>query len=212
MSEALIPIFPLGIVPLPGEPVPLHIFEPRYKQMVSDCAPRPGSNGYLPIGINFSKEHHLHEVGCTVVIHQILHKYADGQLDLMTLGTQRYRLLKMHEDQPYLKAEVVLLNDHDPAERPEPTLKATVLAGFAEFLKLIGSDSAVEAPEQGLSFHLASLLSLEIEARLALIELQSENERLKKLESYLAELLPRLQKAHEFKRRVRSNGHFKPKS
>lgn len=210
MSEALIPIFPLGIVPLPGEPVPLHIFEPRYKQMVSDCAPRPGSNGYLPIGINFSQKNQLHEVGCTVLIHQILHKYADGQLDLMTLGSQRYRLRNMHEDQPYLQAEVVWLNDHDPDEVPEAPLKARVLEGFAEFLKLIGSDSAVEMPKRGLSFHLASLLNLEVESRLVLIEQQSENQRLETLERYLEELLPRLQKAQEFKRRVRSNGHFKP--
>jgi Lon protease-like protein len=207
-SPIIIPIFPLGIVPLPGEPVPLHIFEPRYKQMISDSAPRPGSNEYQPIGINFAGENQLHEVGCTVVIHQILHKYADGQLDIMALAYQRYRLLAVQEDKSYLQAQVEFFSDQEPLETPDSALQGQVLEQFSSFVKLIGSESKPDLSVPFLSFHLAMLLSMEIKQRLALIEMRSENQRLKMLEAYLGELVPRLEQAREFKRRVRSNGHF----
>ncbi|PIQ23967.1 hypothetical protein COW36_05465 [bacterium (Candidatus Blackallbacteria) CG17_big_fil_post_rev_8_21_14_2_50_48_46] len=207
-SEILIPIFPLGIVPLPGEPVPLHIFEPRYKQMIADCAPVAGSNQYLPIGINFAHPQKLHETGCTVIVHQILHKYADGQLDIMTQGSQRFHVLELDHSRSYLQAKIRYFEDLNPSEIPDPDLKTKLLENYQTFLSLIGSDAEWSLDTDAISFQLAALLSLETEIKLELLESRSENERLERLCNYFKELLPRLEKAKEFQRRVRSNGHF----
>lgn len=208
MSEIRIPLFPLALVPLPGEPVPLHIFEPRYKQLVADCAPAPGSQEYQPFGIQYTQQKQLHELGCTVVIHQILHKYPDGQLDIMTLGQQRYQLLEVLEERSYLTGRVRYFDDPESERMPAPQLLQQVLQTYETFLQRVGSKAWLSATEPRPSFQLAALLNPETEIRLQLLEMRSENQRLELLHNYLETLLDRLEKAQEFQRRVRSNGHF----
>jgi Lon protease-like protein len=205
MSEVLLPIFPLGLAPLPGEAIPLHIFEPRYQQLIRDCAPPAESRAYLPFGIHTLEQGQWHATGCTVVIEAVLHKYPDGQLDLITRAHQRYRLLEaVTSEKPYRQARVEWLLDQAPES--EANLQQRVLALGQRWLALRGQTLDTIAPQ--LSFQLASLLDFTLADRLRLRDMLSENERLEMLCDYLSEQVPRLEEKREFQRRVSSNGHF----
>ena len=202
MSETLLPIFPLGLAPLPGEAVPLHIFEPRYQQLIRDCAT---AGEFLPFGIHTLERGQLHGTGCTVVIEAVLHTYPDGQLDLITRARQRYRLLEtVSGDKPYRQARVEWLVDQEPDS--DAGLRQRVLALGQRWLALRGQHLDTAAAQ--LSFQLAPLLDFELSDRVRLREMRSENERLEMLCDYLSEQVPRLEEKREFQRRVRSNGHF----
>lgn len=208
MNETQIPLFPLALVPLPGEPVPLHIFEPRYKQLVADSAPSPGHQEYRPFGIQYSHQNKLHPFGCTVVIHQILHKYPDGRLDIMTLGQQRYELLEVFDERAYLMGRVRFFDDPESERMPDPLILKQILAICEKFLEQMGSRVRLHITAPQPSFELAVLLNPEIETRLQLLETRSENQRLEILRKYLDTLSDHLEKLQAFQRRVRSNGHF----
>ncbi|PKL75422.1 MAG: hypothetical protein CVV27_15445 [Candidatus Melainabacteria bacterium HGW-Melainabacteria-1] len=202
-----IPIFPLNIVVLPGEPVPLHIFEPRYKQLLTDCAPLPGERSYQPFGITFSKKNMLNEIGCTVLVDEILHKYPDGELDIMTYGQQRFRLLETYREQSYLTGLVEWLVE--PEEMIEEAARADVLALYEQFLEVVEvHDQTLDTRSTSLSYEIAYRVNLEKVPKLQLLETSGENERLKLLRGYLESAVPEIEKAKEFRRIVRSNGYF----
>lgn len=202
----ILPIFPLDLVVLPGEPVPLHIFEERYKQMIADCAPLAGERHYQPFGITFSKEDKLSEIGCTVVVEEILHKYPSGELDIMTYGKQRYRLLSTRQRRQYLTGEVEWLPEDNSVS---PELRDEVLKLYEEFLSLIEvEDLTLDPRSDHLSYEIAYRVNLEKGPKLLLLESSSETERLYQLQKYLLAALPEIEQAKEFRRRVRANGYF----
>ncbi len=202
-----IPIFPLNVVVLPGEPVPLHIFEERYKQLIADCAPLEGERQYQPFGISFSKKNLLNNIGCTVLVDEILHKYPEGELDIMTYGQKRYRLLETVQEQPYLTGLVEWLVE--PEEEPDQEGRAAVLALYEQFLEIVEvHDSTLDARASQLSYEIAYRINLEKAPKLELLETIGENARLKLLQNYLEQAVPEIEQAKEFRRIVRSNGYF----
>lgn len=207
-----IPIFPLNMVVLPGEPIPLHIFEQRYQRLIKDCEPAQSNLAYKPFGIQYSREKQVNEIGCSVIVNEILRRYPDGRLDIMSYGKQRYRLLKTNpSESSYLTGEIEWLDDHDPDEKIKPELLKQVLAAYKRFLTLVDKDDvSLDLPvqEERLSFTLAYRINLAKAPRLELLDTQSEVERLELMLTYFEHNIPRLQKTREFKRRVRSNGYF----
>lgn len=202
-----IPIFPLNVVVLPGEPVPLHIFEERYKQLIADCAPLEGERQYQPFGISYSKKNLLNNIGCTVLVDEILHKYPEGELDIMTYGQKRYRLLETVQEQPYLTGLVEWLVE--PEEEPDQKGREAVLALYEQFLEIVEvHDSTLDARASQLSYEIAYRINLEKAPKLELLETIGENARLKMLQSYLEQAVPEIEQAKEFRRIVRSNGYF----
>lgn len=208
MTQTLtIPIFPLNIVVLPGEPVPLHIFEPRYKQLISDCAPLPGDRQYQPFGVSFSQKNQLSEVGCTVVVDEILHKYPEGELDIMTFGQQRYRLREVLRDRAYMTAEIEWFSE--PDEPIEAEVQSEVMALYEQFLEVIEvNDMTLDARSSHLSYEIAYRVNLEKAPKLQLLETPGENARLQLLRGYLEAAVPQIEKAKAFRRIVRGNGYF----
>jgi len=101
MNPARIPLFPLDIVLFPGQAVPLHIFEPRYRQMTRHCI-----DTQSPFGIVYADKEKLAQTGCSAMIVKILKEYEDGRSDILTAGQSAFRLLRTHEEKPYLEAEV----------------------------------------------------------------------------------------------------------
>lgn len=205
---ARLPIFPLGLVVVPGEPVPLHIFEERYKQLVADCAPLPGQKFYQPFGLTYAKDNKLNDMGCSLVVDEILHKYPDGQLDVMTYGQRRYRLLSTHEGlAPYLIGEVEWVEE--VPEEPRADLRDGVLALYERFLALVEvNDLTLDFRSPQLSFEIAYRVNLEKLPKLELLETLGENARLEMLLTYLETAVPQIEEAREFRRRVRANGYF----
>ena len=202
-----IPIFPLNIVVLPGEPVPLHIFEPRYKQLIADCAPLPGEKQYQPFGITYSKKSKLNDIGCAVLVDEILHKYPEGELDIMTYGHHRFRLLETYREQVYLTGLVEWLVE--PVEDVDEQTRKSVFELYQQFLEVVEvHDSTLDARSSHLSYEIAYRVNLEKAPKLQLLETEGENARLQLLLGYLEEAVPQIEKAKEFRRIVRGNGYF----
>lgn len=203
----IIPIFPLDLVVLPGEPVPLHIFEPRYKQMLADCAPAAGERSYQPFGILYAQKNKLNEIGCAVIVDEILHKYPQGELDIMTYGYQSFKLLEAYHEKAYLTGLIEWIAE--PEEVIDTPEREAVLTLYEQFLNLVEVyDSTLDPQTTQLSYEIAYRVNLEKQPKLRLLETFSENERLKLLRDYLEEAVPQIEQAKEFKRIVRSNGYF----
>jgi Lon protease-like protein len=138
MSEML-PLFPLGTVLYPGLVLPLHIFEDRYRQLVGELMASPEPRSFGVIAIREGREtgvagvSALHEIGCTATLRQV-EEYDDGRFDLITVGTDRFRLLRLDESRPYLQGEVDLLADDTGDEAGAALAARAVRAAFAGYL------------------------------------------------------------------------------
>ena len=113
MQPTLLPLFPLRVVVFPRTPLPLHIFEERYKEMVGEAI-RASSE----FGIVLAKEDGIVNAGCTVKVEKVLKKYADGRMDILTRGSRRFEILGLNEDKSYLRGEVEFFDDDDPGPAP----------------------------------------------------------------------------------------------
>ena len=202
-----LPIFPLNLVVLPGEPVPLHIFESRYKQLLADCAPLEGQQLYQPFGINYSQNKKLNEIGCSVLVNEIRHKYPNGELDIMTYGQKRYRLLNTHQQSVYLTGEVEWIEEE--AQDVDTQLRADTLDLYQRFLRVIEvEDPTLNPSTEQISFEIAYRINLEKDIKLKLLQSESENERLEQMITYLELAIPEVTEAKMFRAKIRANGYF----
>lgn len=208
MSEqTIIPLFPLAMVVFPGQMLPLHIFEPRYKAMIADCRVDGSGNGFRPFGISFGQDTTVHStVGCSVVVEKIMNEYEDGRFDLITVGQERYRIVEIYEDRPYLTAMVEFFGDEE--EVVDPGLVEKAQAQFEQLLGVVEEESgaALEKPTLEESFQFAQAAGLSLETKQRLLEITSENRRLQALVEHFGELIPTLKEHREEKKRVESNG------
>ncbi len=138
MSEKL-PLFPLGTVLYPGMLLPLHIFEERYRQLVRDLLGGPDPRRFGVIAIRKGREtgvdgvHSLYEIGCTATLRRV-ERYPDGRFDIVTVGTQRFRLLSLDQHLPYLQGEIEPLTDDAVDADAAAPLVRTVQAAFHAYL------------------------------------------------------------------------------
>jgi Lon protease-like protein len=198
---SLIPLFPLDVVLFPGTPLPLHIFEPRYKEMVRECLAQNRMFGVVRQG-----EQGLAEVGCTAEIVTVVKEYEDGRLDLVTEGRRRFQVLQVNEERSFLRAEVAMIEDEPGAPQKQDTDRATSL--HSELLAMAGARQDLSAADPAaLSFYLAGSLPLDLDFKQKLLSLRSEAERLTLLISYLEQLIPRIQRAAKAKEKAGGNGH-----
>jgi Lon protease-like protein len=198
---ALIPLFPLDVVLFPGTPLPLHIFEPRYKEMIGECLAHN-----LTFGVIRALERGLAEVGCTAEIITVVKEYEDGRLDLITEGRKRFELLRVDQERSFLRAEVSLIEDEPGNVLPEETARATQL--HAELLALAGARQDLSAADASvLSFYLAGSLPLDLDLKQKLLSLRSESERISLLIAYLEKLIPNIRRAARAKEKAGGNGH-----
>ena len=100
----LLPLFPLEVVLLPGTPLPLHIFEPRYKEMIGEC--RAGNQ---PFGVVRAQDEGIAEIGCTAEVVNVTKEYPDGRLDLIAVGRQRFEVLELNQERSFVRAEVLMV-------------------------------------------------------------------------------------------------------
>ena len=198
----LLPLFPLDVVLLPGTPLPLHIFEPRYREMVSECLGRSQHFGVLR-----GKEQELAEIGCTAEILTVTKKYPDGRMDIVTEGRARFEVLQLNQERSFLQGDVIYLQDEPGAISQEEIAQAMKLHG--EIMTLAGAEpeKSSEVDEGQLSFHLAGSLPLDLDFKQSLLGMKSEGERLRAIISFFETILPTMRRTVHIRRKAGGNGH-----
>jgi Lon protease-like protein len=199
------PLFPLGIVALPSESVPLHIFEDRYRRMIEQCLTGEPGSLERQFGIVLLSEEELKEVGCACEIETMLERMDDGRLNILARGTRPFRLIERQDDLPYPAGVVEFLVD------AEEVLDAEAAAAAGELYRELvrqATDHTLEDTElrEMDSYRMASTVEFAPEAKQQLLELRSENERLQLLGILLRNALERLELVERAQARARSNG------
>jgi Lon protease-like protein len=197
------PLFPLGIVLLPGESVPLHIFEERYKLMIGECLDEERE-----FGIIWLADDELKEVGCSARITRVLERFDDGRLNILVEGTAPFKLERRIGELAYPAGDVEVLDDEPDAD--EAALERT-RSGYADLVEEV-TDSRPEAEalaELG-AYGMAATLDIAPSAKQALLELRSETARLEQLEALFAEALKRIRTATRVAEQASGNGHLRP--
>jgi Lon protease-like protein len=199
--DALIPLFPLDVVLFPGTPLPLHIFEPRYKEMIAEC--RTHNRAF---GVVRAVDQGLAEVGCTAEIVTIVKEYEDGRLDLVTEGRKRFELLRINEDRSYLQGEILVIDDEPGSPPQEDTSRAIQL--HSELLAIAGARQDLSAADpSSLSFYLAASVPLDLDFKQKLLALRSEAGRLSLLIQYFETIIPNIHRAARAREKAGGNGH-----
>jgi len=205
MDSARISLFPLDIVLFPGQAIPLHIFEPRYRQMTRDCL-----DTQSPFGIVLAHDGKTAQTGCSAMIVKILKEYDDGRSDILTAGQNAFRLIRTHEQKPYMEADVEYLEEDFTESDPYTSTRLVELCNQCHQL-LYGEDAPPFETEGGISlaYHVASELPVEVRVRQSLLEIRSEAERQSRLVTHLTEWYPQLQKRDHVRGKAAGNGHGK---
>jgi Lon protease-like protein len=205
MEELLIPLFPLELVLFPGQRLPLHIFEERYKTMVQECLE---AGQAAEFGIVMTKENGIVNVGCSAQILEVTRRYDDGRLDIMIAGRRRFEVLFLDQARDYLRAAAQFFDDEESSVSEE--LSRNVLELHQQVVQLLPADP--ERPAAGesagqLSYRLAGSLPLDPDFKQLLLSLRSEQERLQRVADYFRYLLPRLRLATWARGKAGGNGH-----
>jgi Lon protease-like protein len=197
----LLPLFPLDVVLLPGNPLPLHIFEPRYKEMIGECLANQAQ-----FGVVRALEQGIAEVGCAAEIVSVTKKYDDGRLDLVAEGRGRFEVLELNQERSFLRAEVLFVPDESAAPAEEEKIRAVRF--HREILTLAGAVQDISgADPNALSFYLAGSLPLDLDFKQSLLGTRSEAERIQILANYLEKVLPGLRRAARVREKAGGNGH-----
>jgi Lon protease-like protein len=197
------PLFPLGIVALPHEIVPLHIFEERYRTMIGECLDR-GSE----FGIVWAGDDGVRPVGCAMEIAEVLERMEDGRLNILTRGTRPFRIVDEHDDLPYPAGTVEFLVDKDEA-RDAGTAESAHTA-YGELVEQ-ATDHALEPGELGAmsAYQMAATVDFGLEAKQGLLDLRSENARLRLVARLFRAAMKRLDFIERAQERARSNGRIR---
>ena len=197
----LLPLFPLNVVLLPGTPLPLHIFEPRYREMIGECRADDA-----PFGVVRALEEGIAEVGCTAEIVSVTKEYPDGRLDLIAEGRNRFEVLELDQKRSFLRAEVLMVPD-EPTTAAEDA-KARAIDVHRAILSLAGAVQDISDADPGtLSFHIAGSLPLDLDFKQKLLAMRSESQRIPALAAYLESILPNLKRAARAREKAGGNGH-----
>ncbi len=200
-----IPIFPLGIVVYPGEQLNLHIFEPRYKQLINECFEHK-----KPFGIPSVIDEKINEMGTLVQVKEITKVYEDGKMDIKTEGLKVFRMLEMIRELPdklYSGAIVHYPTNHQKGKR---NLMQPVIEGIRALHTMLKVEKDFKKADEELwSYDVAHHAGLSLQEEYELLELLYELQRQEYLKRHLTKVLPLLSEMEVLKEKVKLNGHFK---
>ncbi len=197
------PLFPLGIVALPGELIPLHIFEERYKTMLNECL-----RDEREFGIVWLSDDGLREVGCAMRVEEVLERMEDGRMNLLVRGTRPIRVLERQGHLAYPAGVIEFIQDRGDA--PDPEVARAAHEAYAELVKR-ATDRDPDADElEGMSaYAMAATVDFGLDAKQGLLDLRSENARLKLVTRLFRAAMKRLDFADRAQERARSNGRVR---
>jgi Lon protease-like protein len=194
------PLFPLGIVALPHELVPLHIFEERYRTMIGECLERG-----TEFGIVWAGEEGLRPVGCAMEITEVRERMDDGRLNILTRGTRPFRIMDEQHDLPYPAGTVEFLTDK--SERADAKTRAAAHEAYGSLVEQ-ATDRTPDADELGSmsAYEMAATVDFGLDAKQGLLDLRSENARLRLVTRLFRAASKRLDFIERAQARARSNG------
>jgi Lon protease-like protein len=200
------PLFPLGLVALPAELIPLHIFEERYKTMMARCLEEPSE-----FGIVWLADDGLRQIGCACEVAEVLERMEDGRLNLVARGTRPFRIEARQDDLPYPAAQVEFLDDEE--EEVDEQAAAEAHAAYADLVRQ-ATDRTPDPDEiAGMSaYEMAATVEFGLDAKQGLLDLRSETARLRLVTRLFRAAIRRLDFVERAQARARSNGrvHFNP--
>jgi Lon protease-like protein len=199
------PLFPLGLVLLPGEALPLHIFEERYKLMIGECL-----DAEREFGILWMSDDGLRETGCAARVTRLLERMEDGRMNILVQGTRPFRLERRIEELPYPAGDVELL-DEDEEQEPGAEAADEARTRYADLVEHVTESRPSEGELGALdAYGMAATLDFALDAKQDLLELRSERMRLERLAELFESTLERLELAERTAERARTNGkvHF----
>lgn len=200
-----IPIFPLGIVVYPGEDLNLHIFEPRYKQLINEC-----NEAKKPFGIPTVIDDHVNEIGTLVEIIEITKVYDNGEMDIKTKGIRVFRILETLKDVPDKLYSGAIVNYPDNHKRANAKLMKAIIDGIRHLHSILKIEKEFKKPDNELcSYDVAHHAGLSLEEEYELLGLFYELQREEYLKQHIAKVLPVIAEMEALKSRIQLNGHFK---
>ncbi len=198
------PLFPLGLVALPSELIPLHIFEERYKAMVARCLEEESE-----FGIVWMADDGLRPIGCACEIAEVLERLPDGRINLIARGTRPFRIDARQDELPYPAGTIEFLDDR--VEETDAEAAAGAREAYAELVEQ-ATDHPPDAEELAAmgAYQMAATVEFGLDAKQGLLDLRSESARLKLVARLFRAALKRLDFAERAQARARSNGkvHF----
>jgi Lon protease-like protein len=201
MADGELPIFELPVVLLPGERIPLHIFEDRYKRMVGQAVDQDE-----PFGIVLHDDDGARSVGCTARVDEVLEQFEDGRMNIVVSGESPFRVLDRFEAPDYPAGEVELIDDDDVPPIDEDAAGAAREA-FAELAeRATGERPATDELETAGAYAIAARVELPVETKQRLLESRDEDERMQVLSNALRAVEKALERAEESAERARTNG------
>ena len=200
-----IPIFPLGIVVYPGEQLNLHIFEPRYKQLINEC-----QENKKHFGIPSVIDNKMQEYGTMMSITEISKTYENGEMDIKTKGEKIFRVLEVIKEVPDKLFSGAIVNYPGNIEKGNEDLMRKVMNGIRELHKLLNVEKDFNKPDEELnSYEVAHHIGLTIKEEYELLELMDEKQRQEYLKRHLTKVLPMVAEMEGLKEKIKRNGHFK---
>ena len=200
-----IPIFPLGVVVYPGEDLNLHIFEPRYKQLIKECIEQK-----KPFGIPTVIEKKLQDHGTMVEIAEVSKIYDNGEMDIKTRGVRVFRILELIKDIPDKLYGGAIVNYPDNYQQGKPALMQKVMAGVHDLHKLLKVNKEYKKKEEEMnSYDIAHHVGLSLQQEYELLALFDEKQRQEYLKRHLAKVIPTVAVMEQLKEKIKLNGHFK---
>jgi Lon protease-like protein len=199
------PLFPLGIVALPSEIVPLHIFEDRYRRMIDMCLEAAAGSDEREFGIVWLSDQELKQVGCACEIERLVERMEDGRMNILARGTRPFRLLERQDELPYPAGTVEFLADDE--EEPDEQAASSAQELYHDLVEQ-ATDRSLTAEELAAmdSYTMAATVEFGVDAKQELLELRSENARLGLLTLLLRAAIKRLELVERAEERARSNG------
>ncbi|MEX0635612.1 MAG: LON peptidase substrate-binding domain-containing protein [Ferruginibacter sp.] len=198
-------IFPLGIVVYPGEQLNLHIFEPRYKQLIQECKAAD-----KPFGIPTVLNNKLQEMGTLVRIKEISHVYENGEMDIKTEGLAVFKILELVKEIPEKLYSGAIVTYPQNIEKTSAAKIKKILQSIRSLHQKLNVSKDFGKPDEFLlSFDLAHHAGLALEDEYRLLELPHEMQRQEFLQRHLNKVLPIMEDMHLLKGKIKMNGHFK---
>jgi Lon protease-like protein len=194
------PLFPLGLVALPSEVVPLHIFEERYKLMMARCLEESSE-----FGIVWLADDGLRTIGCACEIEQVLEQMEDGRMNLLTRGTRPFRVVERQEHLAYPAGVIEFLEDVE--EDPDPVAREAAQEAYADLVERV-TDRRPDDEElaEMTAYGMAATVDFGLDAKQGLLDLRSESKRLKLVARLFRAAQKRLDFVDRAQARARSNG------
>ena len=203
MTLIRIPLFPLPLVLFPHAILPLHIFEPRYKQMIRECIDSESKFGVILAG-----DRGIAKVGCTAEVTEVTRQFDDGRMDIQVEGRGAFEIESVVEEKPYYEANVRMLEDDTDAKNAAIPENLLELYARCHILLFGGEPEEFDRDNnESLAFAIAEDLPLDVEDKQTILALRDENERLARLVPMLNQLIPQAEVRYRMRRKAGGNGH-----